>query len=63
MKKIKLGTFHVGRLKRWDRTRLILIALLAIISSAPALAQSDAEREVLKLNKEYEEIVRARGDA
>ena len=29
----------------------------------PALAQSDAEREVLKLNKEYEEIVRARGDA
>jgi uncharacterized protein (TIGR02246 family) len=42
--------------------RLILIALLAIISSAPALAQSGAEREVLKLNKEYEEAI-ARRDA
>ena len=42
--------------------RLLLITLLAIISSAPLLAQSDAEREVLKLNKEYEEAI-ARRDA
>src|SRR5688572_13031107 len=42
--------------------RLLLIALLAIISSAPSLAQSDAERDVLKLNKEYEEAI-ARRDA
>ena len=36
--------------------------MLAIISSASALAQSNAEREVLKLNKEYEEAI-ARRDA
>ena len=42
--------------------RLLLITLLAIASSSPALAQSDAEREVLKLNKEYEEAI-ARRDA
>ena len=42
--------------------RLLLITLLAIISSVPSLAQSDAEREVLKLNKEYEEAI-ARRDA
>jgi len=42
--------------------RLLLITLLAIISSVPALAQSDAERDVLKLNKEYEEAI-ARRDA
>ena len=42
--------------------RLLLITLLAIISSAPSLAQSDAERDVLKLNKEYEEAI-ARRDA
>jgi len=62
MKRIKLGAFHVGRLKRWDVKRLILIALLSIVSAAPALAQSKAEREVLKLNKEYEEAI-ARRDA
>jgi len=42
--------------------RLLLITLLAIVSSASALAQSDAEREVLKLNREYEEAI-ARRDA
>jgi len=62
MKRIKLGAFHVGRLKRWDVKRPILIALLSIVSAAPALAQSKAEREVLKLNKEYEEAI-ARRDA
>ena len=62
MKRIKLGAFHVGRLKRWDVKRPILIALLSIVSAAPALAQSKAERQVLKLNKEYEEAI-ARRDA
>ena len=62
MKRIKLGAFHVGRLKRWDVKRPILIALLSIVSAAPALAQSKAEREVLKLNKEYQEAI-ARRDA
>ena len=42
--------------------RLLFITLLTIVSSAPALAQSKAEREVLKLNKEYEEGI-ARRDA
>jgi len=42
--------------------RLLLITVLAIISSTPLLAQSDAERDVLKLNKEYEEAI-ARRDA
>jgi uncharacterized protein (TIGR02246 family) len=42
--------------------RLLLITMLAIISSASALAQSNAESEVLKLNKEYEEAI-ARRDA
>ena len=42
--------------------RLLLIALLAFVSSTPALAQSKAEREVLKLNKQYEEAI-ARRDA
>ncbi|MCA1600707.1 MAG: nuclear transport factor 2 family protein [Acidobacteria bacterium] len=42
--------------------RLLLIALLAIVSSAPALAQSGTERKVLKLYKEYEEAI-ARRDA
>jgi uncharacterized protein (TIGR02246 family) len=40
--------------------RLLLITLLAIISSVSAPAQSDAEREVLKLNKEYEEAIARR---
>ena len=40
--------------------RLLLIALLAIISSTLSLAQPDAEREVLKLNKEYEEAIARR---
>jgi len=62
MKRIKLGAFHVGRLKRWDVKRPILIALLSIVSAAPALAQLKAEREVLKLNKEYQEAI-ARRDA
>jgi uncharacterized protein (TIGR02246 family) len=62
MKKHKLGAFHLGRLKRRDMKRLLLITLLAIISSAPVLAQSNAESEVLKLNKEYEEAM-ARRDA
>ncbi len=42
--------------------KLIFITMLAIISSASALAQSNAERQVLKLNKEYEEAI-ARRDA
>jgi ketosteroid isomerase-like protein len=42
--------------------RLLLITLLAVISSAPALAQSNDESEILKLNKEYEEAM-ARRDA
>lgn len=42
--------------------RLLLITLLALVSSAPTLAQSKAEREILKLNKEYEEAI-ARRDA
>jgi len=62
MKKIKLGAFQVGRLKRWDLKRLILIALLSTFSFAPALAQSKDEGDVLKLNKEYEEAI-ARRDA
>ena len=35
--------------------KLLLITLLTVVSSAPALAQSNAGRVVLKLNKEYEE--------
>ena len=62
MKKHKLGAFHLGGLRRREMKRLLLITLLAIISSAPALAQSNAESEVLKLNKEYEEAI-ARRDA
>lgn len=42
--------------------RLLLVTVLAIVSSAPTLTQSDAEREILKLNKEYEEAI-ARSDA
>lgn len=42
--------------------RLLLFALLAIISSAPALAESNAESDVFKLSKEYEEAI-ARRDA
>jgi uncharacterized protein (TIGR02246 family) len=42
--------------------RLLLITLLAIVSSVPAFAQSAASREVLKLHKEYEEAI-ARRDA
>lgn len=42
--------------------RLLLITLLSIVSSSLTLAQSKAEREVLKLNKEYEEAI-ARRDA
>ena len=42
--------------------KLLLVTLLAIVSSASTLAQSGAEREVLKLNKEYEEAI-ARRDA
>ena len=42
--------------------RLFLITLLSIASSVPALAQSDAEREVLRLTKEYEGAI-ARRDA
>lgn len=41
--------------------KLLLIVVLAV-SSALTLAESDAEREVLKLNKEYEEAI-ARRDA
>lgn len=62
MTKLLLGAFLVGRLKMRDMKRLLLITLLAIISSTPLLAQSDAERDVLKLNKEYEEAI-ARCDA
>ena len=40
--------------------KLLLITLLIIVSSAPTLAQSKAEREVLKLNKEYEEAIARR---
>ena len=42
--------------------RLLLMTLLAIVSSAPTPAQSKGEREVLKLNREYEEAI-ARRDA
>ena len=62
MKKINLFAFKSGRLKRWDVKRLILIALLSIVSSATALAQSNVESEVLKINNEYEEAI-ARRDA
>ena len=39
---------------------LLFITLLTIVSSAPTLAQSKAEREVLRLNKEYEEGIARR---
>ena len=34
--------------------KLLFIMMLAVVSFTPALAQSDAEREVLKLTKEYQ---------
>lgn len=52
----------IVRLERRHMKRLLLIALLASVSSAPALAQSGTERKVLKLYKEYEEAI-ARRDA
>jgi len=42
--------------------RVLVIAVFIIVSSVPTFAQSKAEREVLKLNKEYEEAI-ARRDA
>ena len=42
--------------------RVLLIAVVAFVSSPLALAQSKAERQILKLNKEYEEAI-ARRDA
>ena len=42
--------------------KLLFIMILAVVSSTPTLAQSDAEREVLKLTKEYEGGI-ARRDA
>ena len=40
--------------------KLLLITLLTVISSASALAQSNAGREVLKLYKEYEDAISRR---
>lgn len=51
-----------GELEREHMIKLLSLMLLTVMASVPALAQSDAEREVLKLTQEYTEAI-ARRDA